>query len=83
MKSKAPIAMIIFLSASQCVNAMEKSHNIPMRRDQVKEMCASEILHAKHQLVELSHEKQILEKEQEFLKNGGHFIIPVEGIRII
>ena len=30
-----------------------------------------------------NYEKQILEKEQEFLKNGGHFIIPVEGIRII
>ncbi len=30
-----------------------------------------------------NYEKPILEKEQEFLKKGGKFIIPVEGIRVI
>lgn len=30
-----------------------------------------------------NYEKQILEKEQDFLKKGGKFIIPVEGIKII
>ena len=30
-----------------------------------------------------NYKKQILEKEQDFLKKGGKFIIPVEGIKII
>lgn len=30
-----------------------------------------------------NYEKQILEKEQDYLKRGGHFIIPIQGIRII
>lgn len=30
-----------------------------------------------------NYQKLILKKEQEFLKNGGKFIIPVEGIKII
>ena len=30
-----------------------------------------------------NYEKAILEKEKDFLAKGGHFIIPVEGIRIV
>src|SRR3989338_273038 len=30
-----------------------------------------------------NYEKQILEKEQDFLKKGGKFIIPVKGIKIV
>lgn len=30
-----------------------------------------------------NYEKQILEKEREYLEKGGKFIIPVEGIRIV
>jgi hypothetical protein len=30
-----------------------------------------------------NYEKPILEKEKQFLAKGGHFIVPVEGIKII
>ena len=30
-----------------------------------------------------NYEQAILEKEKEFLQKGGHFIVPVEGIRIV
>lgn len=30
-----------------------------------------------------NYQKQILEKESEFIRNGGKFILPVEGIKII
>ena len=34
-------------------------------------------------MLALNYEKSILEKEQDFIKKGGKFIIPVKGIKII
>jgi hypothetical protein len=30
-----------------------------------------------------NYEKAILEKEKDFLKNGGNFIIPTRNIRVV
>ena len=30
-----------------------------------------------------NYEKEVLEKEKEFIKNGGKFIIPIPEIRIV
>jgi hypothetical protein len=30
-----------------------------------------------------NYQKPILEKEQQYIKDGGKFIIPVEGIKIV
>ena len=65
------------LSAKQ--NMFTPGMHIPT----IDSVCAHENLPDYFLMLAWNYQKPILEKEQEFLKNGGKFIIPVKGISII